>query len=194
MTLNEKAQFIKEAKEKNYLIISPRMIHGGSPLVYDYESLELYEKKDENTRVFAEKQILSLITDTNKSNKEISKELNLYLIFNGGIKDLPDDFGSFSEFIYKYKDNIIAIYKDLKNIEENHYFMDFDQTELIYNYKYIYLNFADLLKMFDENNIEYEIDTTINRNIPSMYRDDEVTKFKISYSKKKVKSKSRKEV
>lgn len=50
MTLEEKAKFIEESKEKNYLFISPRIIKGGATLVGSYETLELYESMDENTK------------------------------------------------------------------------------------------------------------------------------------------------
>ena len=53
MTLEEKAKFIEESKEKNYLFISPRIIKGGATLVDSYEALELYESMDENTKKFA---------------------------------------------------------------------------------------------------------------------------------------------
>ena len=38
MTLEEKAKFIEESKEKNYLFISPRIIKGGATLVGSYET------------------------------------------------------------------------------------------------------------------------------------------------------------
>ena len=62
MTLEEKAKFIEESKEKNYLFISPKIIKGGATLVGSYEALELYENMDENTKKFAEKEIVNLIS------------------------------------------------------------------------------------------------------------------------------------
>lgn len=58
MTLEEKAKFIEESKEKNYLFISPRIIHGGATLVGSYEELELYENMDENTKKLLKKKLL----------------------------------------------------------------------------------------------------------------------------------------
>ena len=56
MTLEEKAKFIEESKDKNYLFISPRIIQGGATLVGSYEALKLCESMDENTKKFAEKE------------------------------------------------------------------------------------------------------------------------------------------
>ena len=42
MTLEEKAKFIEDSKEKNYLFISPKIIKGGATLVGSYEALEKY--------------------------------------------------------------------------------------------------------------------------------------------------------
>lgn len=74
MTLEEKAKFIEKSKEENYLFISPRIIQGGATLVGSYETLELYESMGENTKKFAEKEIVNLISSANYNDKE-SKRL-----------------------------------------------------------------------------------------------------------------------
>ena len=83
MTLEEKAKFIEESKEKNYLFISPKIIKGGATLVGSYEALELYENMDDNTIKFAEKEIANLISSANYSNEEASNYLNFNLLFCG---------------------------------------------------------------------------------------------------------------
>ena len=79
MTLEKKAKFIKKSKEKNYLYISPKIIKGGATLVESYETLELYENMDKNTKKFAEKEIVNLISNANYYNKEVKNYLNFNL-------------------------------------------------------------------------------------------------------------------
>lgn len=185
MTLEEKAKFIEESKEKNYLFISPKIIKGGATLVGSYEALELYENMDDNTIKFAEKEIVNLISSANYSNEEASNYLNFNLLFCGEFDDLPDDVGSPIDFIMKNKERIVAVYRYVKSTEQREFFVGFAQSETIYNYGYLYLSLAKLLEEFEKNDIKYEIDTTVDRFTPALYRDDTATRFVISYSPKK---------
>ena len=185
MTLEEKAKFIEESKEKNYLFISPRTIQGGATLVGSYEALELYESMDENTKKFAEKEIVNLISNANYKNEEAKSYLSFNLIFCGGFNDLPNDMGNTTDFIINNKERIVAVYRYVKGTEERDFFVGFAQTETIYKYGYLYLSLAKLLEEFDKYNIKYEIDTTVDRYTPSLYGDNTSTKFVISYSPKK---------
>lgn len=185
MTLDEKAKFIEESKEKNYLFISPKIIKGGATLVGSYEALELYENMDDNTIKFAEKEIVNLISSANYSNEEASNYLNFNLVFCGDFDDLPDDMGSPIDFIMKNKERIVAIYRSVKNTVQREFFVGFAQSETIYNYGYLYLSLAKLLEEFEKNNVKYEIDTTMDRFTPAMYRDATATRFVISYSPKR---------
>lgn len=185
MTLEEKAKFIEESKEKNYLFISPKIIKGGATLVGSYEALELYENMDDNTIKFAEKEIVNLISSANYSNEEASNYLNFNLVFCGDFDDLPDDMGSPIDFIMKNKERIVAVYRYVKNTVQREFFVGFAQSETIYNYGYLYLSLAKLLEEFEKNNVKYEIDTTVDRFTPALYRDDTATRFLVSYSPKK---------
>ena len=185
MTLEEKAKFIEESKEKNYLFISPKIIKGGATLVGSYEALELYENMDDNTIKFAEKEIVNLISSANYSNEEASNYLNFNLVFCGDFDDLPDDMGSPIDFIMKNKERIVAVYKYVKNTVQREFFVGFAQSETIYNYGYLYLSLAKLLEQFEKNNVKCEIDTTADKFAPAIYRDDTATNFVISYSPKK---------
>lgn len=182
MTIGEKAKFIKESREKNYLFISPRMIKGGANLVSDYESLELYEKMNENTKKFAESEIVDLISSTKDGATNL---LNFNLVFCGDFDDLPDNLGSPIDFILNNRDRIVAIYQYVESTTQRNFFIGFDQSETVYNYGYIYLSLSKLLEEFDNNNVMYKIDTTLDRFTRAAYRDDTVTKFVISYSPKK---------
>ena len=185
MNLEEKAKFIEKSKEKNYLFISPRIIHGGATLVGSYEELELYENMDENTKKFAEKEIVNLISDANYKDKEVDKYLNLTLIFCGDYDDLPNKIGNINKFITNNKERMVAVYRYVKSTEQRVFFVGFAQSETSYKYGYLYLNLAKLLEEFEKNNVKYEIDTTVDRFTPSIYRDDTNTRFIISYNPKK---------
>lgn len=185
MTLEEKAKFIEKSKEKNYLFISPKIIKGGATLVGSYEALELYENMDDNTIKFAEKEIVNLISSANYSNEEASNYLNFNLVFCGDFDDLPDDMGSPIDFIMKNKERIVAVYRYVKSTEQIEFFVGFAQSETIYNYGYLYLSLAKLLEEFEKNDVKYEIDITVDRFVPAMYRDDTATRFVISYSPEK---------
>lgn len=185
MTLEEKSKIIKESKNKNYLFISPRAIQGGATLTGSYETLELYENMDYNTSKFAEKEIINLIANAEDNNQEAKRYLNFNLIFCGDFDDLPNDIGSPVDFIMNNKERIVAVYRYVKGTEQRDFFVGFAQTETIYKYGYLYLSLDKLLKIFKENNIKYEIDATVDRYIPSIYRDDTSTKFVISYNPKK---------
>ena len=64
-------------------------------------------------------------------------------------------------------------------------FVGFSQSKTLYNYGYLYLNLETLLDEFEKNNIKYKIDSTEDRFIPAMYRDEKITNFVISYNPKK---------
>ena len=185
MNLEEKAKFIKKSSKKNYLFISPKIIKGGATLVESYETLELYENMDKNTKKFAEKEIVNLISNANYYNKEEKNYLNFNLVFCGGLDDLPNDMGSPIDFIMENKERIVAVYKYVKSTEERKFFIGFSHSETIYNYGCLYLNLAKLLEEFEKNNVKYEIDTTQDRFTTALYRDDAATRFAISYSPKK---------
>ena len=185
MTLEEKVKFIKESKEKNYLFISPRIIRGGARLVDSYVTLELYENMDINTEIFAEKEIVNLISNANYNDTEGKASLDFNLVFCGDFDDLPNNMGSPIEFIMENKERIVAIYKYVKSTEQREFFIGFAQSETIYKYGYLYLNLAKLLEEFEKNNVKYKIDITEDRYTPSSYRDDAATRFVISYSPKK---------
>lgn len=186
MTLEEKAKFIEKSKEENYLFISPRIIQGGATLVGSYETLELYESMGENTKKFAEKEIVNLISSANYNDKEAKDYLNFNLIFCGDFDDLPNDIGSPIDFIMKNKKRIVAVYRYVKSTEQREFFVGFAQSETIYNYGYLYLSLTKLLEEFEKNDVKYEIDTTtVDRFAPAMYRDDTATRFVISYSPEK---------
>ena len=154
MTLEEKVKFIEESKEKNYLFISPRIIKGGATLVGSYETLELYESMDENTKKFAEKEIVNLISSANYNDKEAKDYLNFNLIFCGDFDDLPNDMRSPIDFIMKNKERIVAVYRYVKSTEQREFFVGFAQSETIYNYGYLYLSLAKLLEEFEKNNVK----------------------------------------
>lgn len=140
---------------------------------------------DDNTSKFAEKEIINLIANANDNNKEVKNYLDFNLIFCGDFNDLPNDMGNAIDFIMNNKERIVAVYRYIKDIEQRNFFVGFPQTENNYKYGYLYLNLAKLLEEFDKNNIKYEIDTTVDRYTPSLYRDDASTKFVISYNLEK---------
>ena len=185
MNLNEEIKFIEESKKKNYLFISPRVIQGGATLVSDYETLDLYKSMDDNTLEFAKKEIIDLITSANSNKEKTNSYLDFNLIFCGDFNDLPSDLGNPIDFIINNKDKIVAVYRYIKDTEYRKSFISFEQIETVYKYGYIYLNFAKLLEEFDKNNIEYKIDTSNDRYIPGIYRDNTSTRFVISYNPKK---------
>ena len=169
-------------EEKNYLYISPSIIKGGARLISNYDTLKLYENIDDNTSKFAKKEIVNLISKTNYNNEEAKRYLNFNLIFCGDFDDLPNNMGSPIDFIMNNKERIVAVYKYVKDTEQREFFIGFSQTETIYKYGYLYLSLAKLLEEFNKNKVKYEIDTTVDKNTSSFYRDDTSTKFAISYS------------
>lgn len=187
MTLEEKTKFIEESKNKNYLYVSPTCIRGGARLVGNYKQLELYENMDANTLKFAEQEIVNLISTANYEQSNINNCLKFKLIFCGDFDDLPKT-GSFVDFIMNNNENMVAVYEYVKSAEQREFFVGFSQSKTIYNYDYIYLSLSTLIKEFENNNIKIEIDETVDRFAPAMYRDDSVTKFVISYYPKKIKS------
>lgn len=93
--------------------------------------------------------------------------------------------GSPIDFIMKNKERIVAVYRYVKSTEQREFFVGFAQSETIYNYGYLYLSLTKLLEEFEKNDVKYEIDTTVDRFAPAMYRDDTATRFVISYSPEK---------
>ena len=138
-----------------------------------------------NTNTYTEKEIVNLISNANYNNKEEKNYLNFNLVFCGDFDDLPNNIGSPIDFIMKNKERIVAVYRYVKSTEERDFFIGFSQSETIYNYSYLYLSLAKLLEQFEKNNVKCEIDTTVDKFAPAMYRDDTATNFVISYSPKK---------
>lgn len=192
MTLEEKIKFIEEHQQKNYVLFSPITIRNGETLVSGYETLELYENMDKNTKKFAEKEIVNLISNAKYNNKETKNYLNFRLYFCGDFSDLPNDIGM--DFIMNNKEKIVAEYKYVKGTEQREFFIGFVQSETIYNYGYLYLNLAKLLEEFEKNNISYKIDTTVDESVPYLCIDDAETKFVISYNPEKEKGHQLKKV
>lgn len=180
MILKEK--FMSENEDKNYLLISPRMVQGGITLVNNYETLKLYESMDDNTIKFAEKKINNLVSTAISNDKEAKDYLTFQLIFCGDFDELSDDMCSFEEFINSYKERIVAVYRYVQKVKHKELFVGFSQSETTYDYGYIYLNLARLLEELDKASVEYQIDTDNNRF--NLYKQDNSTKFIISYNPK----------
>lgn len=98
---------------------------------------------------------------------------------------MPNKIGNINKFITNNKERMVAVYRYVKSTEQRKFFVGFAQSETLYKYGYLYLNLAKLLEEFEKNNVKYEIDTTVDRFTPSIYRDDINTRFKISYNPKK---------
>ena len=178
MTIEEKIKLLEERKKENRLFFSPRMISGGAHIVYDYDSLELYENMDEATNTFAEKEIVNLISKAKERNQEAHKILKLNLIFDGDFDDLPEDLSNPIEYILNNKDKFIAVYKYIKDVEEREFFLGFNRVEKTNKYGYIYLNYSKLFSIFEQNNINYEIDLNVN----NYNSGDQETNFILSYN------------
>ena len=185
MTLEERKRMIKELSKKYNIYISPRMIQRGMGLVHDSDSLTLFEKMDENTRLFAEKTILDLYSSSKRNDDEAQSHLGVSLVFDGDFSEFLENIGPIEDFIINNKDRFIAIYKYVESTEERTDYIGFYHKETIYNYGSIYLNFAKLLDFFDENDITYRIDLSIDRYTPSAFRDDTITNFVLKYNPKK---------
>ena len=56
---------------------------------------------EENTKKFAEKEIVNLISNANYNNKEEKNYLNFNLVFCGDFDDSPNNIGSPIDFIMK---------------------------------------------------------------------------------------------
>lgn len=185
MTIAEKTKIIEESKEKNYLYISPRIIKGGATLISSYETLELYESMNDNTKKIAEKETVNLISKADCENQEAKSYLDFNLVFCGDFDDLPKNMGSPTDFIMNNRDRIVAVYKYVTGTETRNFFVGFNQTETINKYGYLYLDLDKLLKVFENNNVNFEIQTNVDRYTPSINRDDSSTRFIISYTPKK---------
>jgi len=178
------AKKIKEFEGKYYISVSPRMMQGNGGLIRDYESLALYEAREENTEKFVEKQATDLITKSYRNNGEAEDIITLGLVYEDGWDDFPDDDLPFEDFIMKYKDKFLAVYRYVKSTEERSYFVGILHTETINNYGYIYLDFGKLLELLKENDISCTLYTPEDTYISSRYRDDFAIKFTLSYGKK----------
>lgn len=185
MNIEDEVRFIEKAKNKKYLLLSPRGIRGGVKLVNNHKTMELYKNMDRNTIEFANIEIVDLISKANYDKEEAKNDLKLKLVFDGDYDDLPEELNNPIDIIMAVKDRIVAVYDYVESTEERKFFVGFSQTETIYNYGHLYLNFAILLEEFDNNNIKYNIDITKDMHIRSIYRDDSVTNFVISYNPKK---------
>lgn len=178
------AKKIKEFEGKYYISVSPRMMQGNGGLIRDYESLALYEAREENTEKFVEKQATDLITKSYRNNGEAEDIITLGLVYEDGWDDFPDDDLPFEEFIMKYKDKFLAVYRYVKSTEERSYFIGFLHRETVNNYGEIYLDFGKLLELLKENDISCTLYTPEDTYISSHYRDDFAIKFTLSYGKK----------
>lgn len=180
MALEEK--FISENEDNNYLLVSPRMVQGGITLVNNYETLKLYKNMDDNTIEFVGDEINNLISMAISNDKEAKDYLTFQLIFCGDFDELPEDMCSFEEFINRYKERIVAVYRYVQKVKHKELFVGFSQSETIYDYGYIYLNLAKLLEEFDKASVEYRIDTNDSRQ--NLYKQDNSTRFIVSYNPK----------
>ena len=118
MTLEERKRMIKELSKKYNIYISPRMIQRGMGLVHDSDSLTLFEKMDENTRLFAEKTILDLCSSSKRNDDEAQSHLSVSLVFDGDFSEFLENIGPIEDFIINNKDRFIAIYKYVESTEE----------------------------------------------------------------------------
>lgn len=180
MTLTEKIEFIKKEKEKNNLFISKKFIRGGAKLIYDFDSLETYEKMEENTKEFAEKIIINLVSNAT-NEKEAEEYFDFNLVFCGDFNELPKNRGEFSEFITKNKERIIAVYRYAYATEQTYNFNTFGRFDSNNEYKNIYLNYAKLIEILDNNNIKFRINPEVDCYAP-IEKNDLNTEFVFSYS------------
>ncbi len=185
MTIQEKIKFINECKEKKYLCLSPTMIDSNALLISGFDSLNLYEKMEENTNSFAEREIVDLISNAERDNEEKKKYIDLSLIFEGEFKDLPEGVDNPIEIIMSLKDKLYAIYRYVTDTEEVEFYCGWDRSETVYHYGYLILSLPQLLEEFEKNGIKYNINVDVNRSLPPMCRDDRYTKFEISYCPKR---------
>ena len=182
LTREEMINKINEYKEKNFLIISPRMIQGGANLVTDYHTLQLYENKEIVTRNFVNELIVNLMC-----NNEGKKEISFHVIFCGDFDDLPDCL-SFSNLLEAKQEKVVLIYSILDYVETRKYFIGFPQQTTINHYRQIYLDYSLLVSLLKENNIDIEVLKNEHQlaRIPACYRDDTLTTFVLSNQKEKI--------
>lgn len=182
LTREEMINKINEYKEKNFLIISPRVIQGGANLVTDYHTLQLYENKEIVTRNFVNELIVNLMC-----NNEGKKEISFHVIFCGDFDDLPDCL-SFFNLLEAKQEKVVLIYSILDYVETRKYFIGFPQQTTINHYRQIYLDYSLLVSLLKENNIDIEVlknEYQLAR-IPACYRDDTLTTFVLSNQKEKI--------
>lgn len=182
LTREEMINKINEYKEKNFLIISPRMIQGGANLVTDYHTLQLYENKEIVTRNFVNELIVNLMC-----NNEEKKEIPFHVIFCGDFDDLADCL-SFSNLLEAKQEKVVLIYSILDYVETRKYFIDFPQQTTINHYRQIYLDYSLFVSLLKENNIDIEVLKNEHQlaRIPACYRDDTLTTFVLSNQKEKI--------
>ena len=180
------AKRIKEFEDKYYISVSPKGFQGNGGLIRNYGDLALYEARGENTEKFVEKLVTDIMLKSYRNYGEAEDIITLGLVFEDGWDDLPKRGDlSFEDYIMKYKDKFIAVYKYVESTEERSYFVGFTHTETINKYGYIFLDLAKLLELLKENDITWSVDTTKDLYGSYAYRDDSDIKFKLSYGKKK---------
>ena len=180
------AKRIKEFEDKYYISVSPKGFQGNGGLIRNYGDLALYEARGENTEKFVEKLVTDIMLKSYRNYGEAEDIITLGLVFEDGWDDLPKRGDlSFEDYIMKYKDKFIAVYKYVESTEERSYFVGFTHTETIYNYCYIYLDFAKLLELLKENDISCTLYTPEDTYISSRYREHFAIEFTLSYGKKK---------
>ena len=189
MTYKEQAKMLaeklKEFEDKYRIRVSPRIIQRTGSLIHNYNGVALYEAREENTDNFVREQVTDLITKAYRNNGEAENTITLELVYKDGWDDFPETIFPFEDFIMKYKDKLIAVYKYVESTEERSYFVGFTHTETINKYGYMYLDLAKLLELLKENDITWSLDTTKDLYGSYAYRDDSDIKFKLSYGKKK---------
>lgn len=182
MNIEEKIKLMKDNKEKNYCFLSPFFIQKEATIGDTKDTIDLYINMEDNTKKFADNIITDFIIDAAELGIGKDSSINLKLAYAGDWNDYPDNISEFPDFIIKNKDKIVAIYKYVNSVRTEDYFFLYPRTYSSNNYAYLYFNLGTLLTLFDQNNIDYEIATTIDRSIPSLQRNDEYTQFILHYN------------
>ena len=182
MNIEEKIKLMKDNKEKNYCFLSPFFFLKEATIGDTKDTIDLYINMEENTKKFADNIITDFIIDAAELGIGKESSINLKLAYDGDWNDYPDNISEFPDFIIKNKDKIVAIYKYVNSVRTEDYFFLYPRTYSSNNYAYLYFNLGTLLTLFDQNNIDYEIATTIDRSIPSLQRNVEYTQFILHYN------------
>lgn len=185
MTFEEKLKKVKTRDDNTSLMISPRMIKRGDGPVKDDETLALYSHMDDNTKEFAEQVITKLVSIANYFERDSQIPIQFGLLLYDNYNSLAGYFQNPEDFIFDNKNKIIAIYAYPVLVNGNGYLDDYYYEEDIQGFAYIYLNFEQLLSIFDKSGIKYSIDLSIDHDIDYFNNDDLMTKFIFSYTPEK---------